>query len=77
MKQIVKPKVSLPICLRQLLQVVKSIHLHTDFTDFTSKTKFTYNHNLGDDVNKYYSVFTVMRVAQSFLTCNLHVVTCA
>ena len=30
--QIVKSRVSLPVCLRQLLQVLKSIHLQADFT---------------------------------------------
>jgi len=52
---IVKSKVSLPVCLQQLLQVVKGIHLQTDYTDFTSITKSTYNHSLGDGVNKIIS----------------------
>ena len=30
--KIVKSKVSLPVCLQQLVQVVKSIHLQADFT---------------------------------------------
>jgi len=53
LKQIVKSKVSLAVCLRQLLQFVNSTNLQSDFTHFCSQNKITYNHLLSSDVNEY------------------------
>ena len=58
LKQIVKSKVSLSVCLRQLLQLVQSTHLQSDYRHFCTQTKLTYSHRLGSDVNKYHTTFT-------------------
>ena len=58
LKQIVKSKVSLAVCLRQLLQFVKSTNLQSDFSQFQSQNKVTYNHRLASELNNYYTVFT-------------------
>ena len=58
LKQIVKSKVSLSVCLQQLLQFVQSTHLQSDYRHFCTQTKLTYNYSLGSDVNRYYTTFT-------------------
>jgi len=67
LKQIVKSKVSLSLCLKQLLQFVKSVHMQPSFDKFLVQTKVTYNGLAGTDVGQYFGLCTCM--SQNFEEC--------
>lgn len=58
LKQIVKNKVSLSLCLKQLLQFVKSVQMQSSFDRFLVQTKVTYNGLAGTDEGRYFGLCT-------------------
>jgi len=58
LKQIMKSKVSLSVCLKQLLQFVKSVQMQSSFDKFSVQTKVTYNSLADTDVGQYFGLCT-------------------